>query len=108
MLNYDISKLPPSYIYSDIINKIGTNRIAYCYMGSNRKGSIIFRDKDNRLLMIMPHKKESQNNERVEMWAYIDEIPNGMIRQNAVNKWYEVYNLYYKYLNLSEYKFKLE
>lgn len=107
MLNYDIAKLPPSYVYSDILDTIRAGQVAYCYMG-DKEGTFLFRDKDNSILMILDYRKETSGNYSHELWTYVHKIPNGNLRQDVVNKLYELVNNYYGYINLSDYKLKIQ
>lgn len=109
MHNYNMEMLPPSYSYNEIIKKIdiGNNEVAYCYAGGKNKDAIIFKSKEGKLLMFFAEKTDGQILDNFELWSLLSDIPNGTIRQNAVNRWFEVFNTFDGHLNLVTYDFNI-
>lgn len=114
-----LSEYPPSYTYSEIIDKISKNKnIAYCYVG-DREGDIIILDKFGDIKSLS--SKYNAKNSKVlglkgnhELWAFVDDMEdNNVFRQMSINRLFSIYCEYYYYLysnniDLFKEKFKEE
>lgn len=101
-------KLPSSRSYSELLFSMEEDRVAYCYSGNTRKGAIIL--KVNGKILLLDNEKTQQDIEKIdsfEMWAFIDEIEDGFIRQKAVNKFFEVYLNYNGHMKLEDIEYRL-
>lgn len=101
-------KLPPSISYSELIFQMEEDRVAYCYSGKVRRGAIML--KVNGKILILDENEvydEIEIIDSFEMWAFIDEIEDGFIRQKAVNKFFELYLNYNTHMKLENIDYKL-
>ena len=102
-------------VYSDLLKGFDNDRVAYCYQGRYNRGSIALYNGD-KLIIIKPKNYvignddlKVEDNSKFELWCFIDEIGEGNLRQEAVNRLFDVYcNLYYLLEELRDYNFKLE
>jgi len=105
---FDGYKLPSSMSYSELIFKMEEDRVAYCYSGRVYKDAVML--KINGKLVILRNGELIQDNEKIdsfELWAFIDEIEDGFIRQKAVNKFFEIYLNYNGHLKLEDIEYRL-
>jgi hypothetical protein len=95
-----------SFVYGDLLTELKDKRyLAYCYMGSMRRGSLMYLNDDGGLTIITPSGYtigadyfDEKDFNGSELWGFIHEMVNEEdtdIRQEAVNRYFDVYcNVY--------------
>lgn len=104
---FDKFLLPSSMSYSEIIFNISEDRIGYCYSGTSNKGSLMIKQNGEIKIIKSDITEERETIDSFEMWTFIDEIEDGLIRQKAVNKFFEVYLNYNGHMKLEDIEYRL-
>lgn len=92
-------------------------QVAYCYEGRHRRGSIAIKNNGSVLVItptnyISSYDDQIDDNSGFELWAFIDEMLEEEmfeIRQEAVNRLFDIYCDLYQFLPVfQEYPFRTE
>lgn len=107
-----------TFVYGELRSMLESGYVAYCYRGSENRGSIAFKDNDGSIIIAKPNGYIMQGDYFVddisnfELWSFIHEIKDEAdfdIREEAVTRLYDVYCVFYNSIPmLQEFPFLME
>lgn len=102
MINDYLSHYPSSYLYHEVIDKVGkVGGVACCYIGDNI-GRIIFRDDIGDVKVLIPDKVQNIDidSKKYELWSFISDLElDNPVNKSIMNMLFNTYCEYYHYLN---------
>ena len=104
-----------TFVFGEISNFLTDEKhVAYCYSGKNRRGSVALLSNGSMLVIApngyMPsYDDEIEDYSHFELWSLIHEMEEDDMRQEAVNRFFDVYNNLYNAVTIFEqYPFIME
>lgn len=98
-----------SFTYGELRNFLKSQSdVAYCYQGEENRGAIAFL-KDNSIVVLkadgvfLDYIEDMKEASNFELWAFIHTMTDKQdfeIRQQAVNRLFEAYCIYYRYMTI--------